>query len=182
MKNALILHGTQGNPRGNWFQWLKKQLQKKGYKVWVPKLPTPGKPRVSRNVKYILANKKWKFNSDSVLVGHSSGPAIILGLLNELPENVVVDKCILVASFTKSDWEPNSELFDYSFDYKNIKTKAKHFIILHSDTDPYTSLDQPRELAGELDAELIIKKGEGHFNLEKGLQYKEFPLLLNLVD
>jgi len=182
MKNVLIVHGTQGSPNGNWFQWLKKQLQNRRYKVWVPKLPTPGKPRISRNVKYILANKKWKFDSESVLIGHSSGPVTILGLLNELPENIIVEKCILVAPFTKSDWEPNSELFDYDFDFENIKKKSRKFIIIHSDTDPYTPLDQPKELARKLGAELIIKKGEGHFNLEKGPQYKKFPLLLDLID
>jgi predicted alpha/beta hydrolase family esterase len=182
MKNVLILHGTLGSPKGNWFQWLKKELQNKGYKVWVPKLPTPYKPRVSRNVKYILDNRKWKFNPESILVGHSSGPVTILGLLNELPDNVMVRKCVLIAPFTKSDWEPNSELFDYDFNFEKIKKKSKEFIILHSDTDPYTPLDQPRELAKKLNAKLIVKKGEGHFNLEKGPQYKKFPFLLNLID
>jgi len=182
MKNVLIVHGTQGSPKGNWFQWLKKQLQDRGYKVWAPRLPVPGRPKISRNVKYIFGNKRWKFNSESVLIGHSSGPVTILGLLNELPENIIVKKCILVAPFTKSDWEPNSELFDYDFDFENIKRKSRKFIIIHSDTDPYTPLDQPKELARKLGAELIIKKGEGHFNLEEGPQYKKFPLLLDLID
>ena len=31
MKNALILHGTQGNSGENWFPWLKKKLEEKGY-------------------------------------------------------------------------------------------------------------------------------------------------------
>ena len=182
MKNAIILHGTLGSPKGNWFQWLKSELQTKGYKVWVPKLPTPAKPRISRNVKYILYNKNWKLNPESILIGHSSGPATILGLLNKLPDGVFVNKCIFVAPFTKSSWEPNSELFDYKFDYKKIKSKAKKFIIIHSDTDPYTPLNQPTDLARKLGAKLIIKKGEGHFNLEKGPQYRKFPFLLTLVD
>lgn len=182
MKNILILHGTQGSPRGNWFQWLRRELQKRKYKVWVPKLPNPGKPRISKNVKYVSANKRWNFNAQSILVGHSSAPLTILGILNELPEGTVVDKCILVAPLTKSDWEPNSELFDYDFDFKKIRTKAKHFIIIHSDTDPYTPLDQPKDLAKKLGAKLIIKKNEGHFNLEKGPQYKKFPFLLDLIN
>lgn len=182
MKNAIVLHGTLGSPRGNWFQWVKKELERKGYKVWVPKLPNPEKPSVTKNVSYILNNKKWKFNSDSILIGHSSGPLTILGILNELPENVVVEKCILVAPFTKSDWEPNSKLFDYNFDFAKIKTKAQRFVVIHSDTDPYTPIDQPTELAKKLDAKLIIKKNEGHFNLERGPQYKEFPYLLTLID
>lgn len=182
MKNAIILHGTLGSPKGNWFQWLKEELKNKGYKVWVPKLPTPGKPKISRNVKYVLSNKRWKFSSDSVLIGHSSAPLTILGILNELPDDIIVNKCIFVAPFTKSDWEPNSELFDYNFDFAKIRSKAKQFIVIHSDTDPYTPLDQPTNLAKKLGARLIIKNNEGHFNLEKGPQYKKFPFLLTLID
>src|SRR3972149_5774879 len=122
MKNALILHGTMGSPRGNWFQWLRKELQMKGWKVWVPMLPKPEKPRVSRNVKYIFSNKNWKFNKNSVLIGHSSGPATILGILNELPEDAVVDKCIFVSAFIEDDWEPNAELFDYKYNFLKIRT------------------------------------------------------------
>lgn len=181
MKNALIVHGTLGSPRGNWFQWLKKQLQNREYKVWVPKLPVSDKPRISRNVKYILGNRKWKFNSKSILIGHSSGPLTILGVLQKIPENIIVDKCILVASFIQSDWEPNKELFDFDFDYQVIKKKAKNFIILHSDNDPYTPSDQPRELAKKLNAKIIIKKGQGHFNLEKGPEYKKFPFILKII-
>lgn len=180
-KNAIILHGTLSSPNGNWFQWLKKQLQKKGYSVWVPKLPKPDKPSVKRNIKYILGNRKWNFNSKSVLIGHSSGPASILGILNELPLGTSVNKCIFVSAFTKSDWSPNSKLFDYKYRFNNIKTKSKKFILIHSDNDPYIPLKQAKSLAEKLDGKLIIKKGQGHFNLEKSPQYKKFPELLKYL-
>lgn len=83
MKNALIVHGTMGSPNGNWFQWLKKELQNDGYRVWVPRLPNPDKPQVSRNVDYILANKRWHFNSDSVLIGHFVWSGYNFGFITE---------------------------------------------------------------------------------------------------
>ena len=181
MKNALILHGTMGSPDGNWFRWLESELVKKGYKVWVPKLQKSEKPRVSENVDYIF-KRKWKFDRDSVLVGHSSSPATIWAILQELPDDVIVSMCIFVSAFIKSDWEANSELFDYKYDWKKIKRHSKKFILIHSDNDPYTPLSQAKMLAKNLNGELIIKEGQGHFNLEKGPEYKKFPFLLKLIE
>ncbi len=186
MKNVLILHGTQANSKSNWLPWLKEELAKKGMKVWLPDLPNPNLPSLKNHVKFILSNKDWKFNKDSIIVGHSSGAIAILAILSELPENVVVDKCILVSYFTKDSpggaWKPNRIFFDYKFDFAKIKKHAKKFIIIHSDNDPYGPLKDVKVLAQKLDAQLIIKKGQGHFNLEKGEEYRQFPFLSGLIE
>lgn len=186
MKNALILHGTQGRPTSNWFVWLKDELGKKGYKVWLPELPNADSPSLQEIVKFIFGNKDWEFNSESIIVGHSSGAIAIMALLTEMPEGVVLDKCILVSYFAKDspggEWEANRNLFDYDFDFAKIKKHAKKFIIIHSDNDPYVPLKGARNLADKLGGELIIKEGQGHFNLEVGPQYKQFPFLLTLLD
>jgi len=145
MKNAIIFHGTEGSPRGNWFQWLKRELTKKGWKVWAPKLPDPNKPKASKDAKYVL--EKWKLNSESVLIAHSSGCAVVLGVLSLLPKDIVINKCILVSVFTESEWEANSDLFDIKFDFAKIKNKAKEFVFIHSDNDPYVPLKQAEDLA-----------------------------------
>lgn len=41
MGEVLIFHGTGGSPKGNWFPWLKKELEEKDYQVFVPQLPHP---------------------------------------------------------------------------------------------------------------------------------------------
>jgi len=182
MKNALILHGTGNNHKGNWFPWLKNELEKKGYKVWVPDLPNSEQANVKRYNKFIFANKDWEFNNDSVIIGHSSGAVAILGLLQKLPDNVRVNRCILVASFMNDFGNPDfSGLFEEPFDFEKIKTKSNKFIIVHSDDDPYCPLSHAEYFAEKLGGELIVKKGQGHFNLEKGPQYKKFPFILSLL-
>lgn len=182
MKNALILHGTGNNPHGNWFPWLKDELEKKGYLVWVPNLPNSAKPNTKNYNDFILGNTRWSFNEKSILIGHSSGAVAMLGLLQELPEGTTVDTCIFVSAFKDNlGSEEFNGLFEKPFDFERIKTKAKKFIFIHSDNDPYCPLEHAKFLAKKLGGELIIKKGQGHFNLEHGPEYKEFPFLLELV-
>jgi len=185
MKNVLIFHGTQANSQSNWFSWLENELRKKRYKTWLPDLPKSNLPDLKTYNQFIFANKNWKFNSDSIMVGHSSGAVAILSILNELPKDVVVGKCILVSYFEKDSpggkWEPNRKLFNYDFDFERIKKHSNKFIIVHSDNDPYAPIEGSKKIAKKLGAKLIIKKGQGHFNLEKGEEYKQFPLLLELI-
>jgi len=62
---------------------LKKELEKEGWKVWVPDLPRADKPNSKRYNKFIFKNNDWKFNRESFLIGHSSGAVAVLGLLPE---------------------------------------------------------------------------------------------------
>jgi predicted alpha/beta hydrolase family esterase len=149
MKNVLILHGTQANSGSNWFSWLRDELKKKGFKVWLPDLPNPNLPSLTGINKFIFANKDWEFNHETIIVGHSSGAIAML--------------------------------FDYDFDFEKIKKHAKKFIIVHSNNDPYGPLEDVKNLAQKLGGELIVKKDQGHFNLEKGKQYRQFPFMLKLI-
>jgi hypothetical protein len=183
MKNALILHGTGNNSQGNWFPWLKKELEKDDWKVWVPDLPDSKNPSVKKINEYIFANKDWQFNEESILVGHSSGAVAILGLLQKLPDDIQVNKCYLIGSF-KDDFglEHLSGLFTKPFDFAKIRKHAKKFILIHSDNDPYCPLDHAEYLSRKLDGELIVIKGQGHFNLENSPKYREFPELLKIIE
>src|SRR3989344_5767772 len=84
MKNVLLLHGSGNNSQGNWFPWLKKELEEKGFKVWVPNLPHADYPDISEWVDFIFSSKNWEFNKESLIIGHSAGATLILGLLKIL--------------------------------------------------------------------------------------------------
>lgn len=181
MKNALILHGTGGNSQDSWCQWLKKELEQKGYKVWTPDLPDSYNPNINRYNQFIFS--QWKFDEDSIIIGHSSGAVAILGILQELPENVVIDKAILVAGF-KNDlgWENIKSLFEKPFDYEKIKKHSKKIILIHSDNDPYVKLEHGVFLKDKLEGKLVILPGQGHFSISTaGEKYREFPELLKYL-
>lgn len=180
MKNALILHGTNNNHTDNWFPWLAQEFRARGYVVWVPDLPQADRPNIDRYNAFIF--DQWQFDDDLIVVGHSSGAVAILGVLQALPKDVVVKKAVMVAGFTDDlDWKPLRNLFVTPFDWNLIKQHAKHIVLFHSDDDPYVPLAHGKRLRDALGAELIVTNGQGHFNLEKGSQYKRFPKLLEKI-
>lgn len=181
MKNALILHGTNSNPTGNWFPWLKSELEKQNYNVFCPDLPQCDKPNTNRYLDFIK-DQGWEFNEESVLIGHSSGAVAILGILQKLEPSIIVDTCILAGAFKDSlGREDLDELFLQPLDFEKIKMHAKRIIFIHSDNDPYCPLPGVKYLAEKLDAKIIVIPGQGHFNLEMGEKYREFPELLKII-
>lgn len=183
MRNALILHGTDGSSKENWFPWLEKELQKNGYKVWTPNLPQANKPNIQRYNEYIFANKEWQFTEETIVIGHSSGAVAILGLLQALPETVKVKACYLVGSF-KNDlgWAALKELFIGPFNFEKIKTKSQLFYFIHSDNDPHCPLEHAEYLHDKIGGELIVLPGQKHFSVGTyGEKYREFPYLLQLI-
>lgn len=182
MKNALILHGTNNDSQKNWFQWLSGELQKRGFKTWVPDLPGADCPNPKIYNEFLL-NSQWDFNSESLIVGHSSGAVEILNLLQHLPDNVSINTAILVGAFMDDLGAGElRHLFDEEFNFEKLKTKAQRFIFIHSDNDPYCPLEHAEYLSEKLGAELIVLPGEAHFSISTaGDKYKEFPLLIELI-
>lgn len=182
MKNALLLHGTSNDHTRNWLPWLKTNLENHGYNVWVPDLPQANKPNIERYNKFVFS--QWKFDTDSIIVGHSSGAVAILGILEQLPPKVQIKKAILVAGFLDYlNTDFLAELFVKPFDFKKIKTKVKKFVFFHSDNDPYVELWQGEKLHKLLGGELIVMKGQAHFSTTtyRGEKYKKFPKLLEKI-
>jgi uncharacterized protein len=181
MKNAIILHGTDAKSSDHWFPWLKTNLESLSYTVWAPDLPQANKPNIQHYNQFIF-DKHFAFNEETVLIGHSSGAVAILGLLQALPDDVIINKAILVGAFRNDlGWDALKELFNEPFDFEKIKKKAKQITLIHSDNDPYIPLEQAEYLKEKLDAELIILTGQGHFNTGSDPKYTKFPYLLEVI-
>lgn len=182
MKNALILHGTGSNSKKNWFPWLKKELGKINYKVWVPDLPGAGEPNVKRYTEFLLSNQ-FDFNQDTIIIGHSSGSVEIFGLLQNLPDGIKIGPVYLVGSFMDDLGRDDLKgLFIEPFDFDVIKEKSRKFVFFHSDDDPYCPLDHAKYLSEKMGGELVIISGQKHFSVStSGEGYREFPELLEKI-
>jgi len=71
MKNALIFHGTGCSPNSYWLPWLKNELEKEGYQVWIPSLPDSDKPDIKKWLPFVMEN--GTFSEETILIGHSAG-------------------------------------------------------------------------------------------------------------
>ena len=176
--NVVIVHGLYSNPQGNWFQWLKEELEKEGHSVHVPKFPTPVNQSLERWMKG-MAKYKERIQSQAVLIGHSLGAAFLLSFL----EKNRASASFLVGGFHRPlglDLDRlNASFIEKEFDWDAIRAHCPKRFMFSSDDDPYISLEVTKELQKKLGAGLIIVKSGKHLNAEAG--YTEFTLLKEMV-
>ena len=178
-KTAAILHGYGGGPASFWYPYLKNELEKKGYEVWLPLLPNTNNPNWEDQSNFILQN--FKFTEDTVLIGHSIGSPLILAVLEKA--TIKIKQAVLVAGTINHFPELPKVSIKESFDWEKIKSNVQDIIFINSDNDPWGFDDKEGKLMyDKLGGTLIIMSGEAHMGSDKFNQpYKEFPFLLNLI-
>src|SRR3989338_3050206 len=82
MKRIFIIHGWDFNPKMNWYPWLKKKLEKEGFKVIVPEMPNTSKPKINEWVSH-LKKVIGKLDENTYFVGHSMGNQTIMRYLEK---------------------------------------------------------------------------------------------------
>jgi predicted alpha/beta hydrolase family esterase len=183
MKNAIILHGTDGSPEHNWFPWLKDKLESKGYNVWTPLLPENHTPN-RRLYNDFLLSSGWDF-TDSIVIGHSSGAISVMNLL--MDERCPKVKLAIMVSAWKGGvplrYEQSNKQFvnlfpPDGFNFELIKQKAHKIEFLHSSNDPYCPLEQAKYLADRLGAGLTVVQNGEHL----GSNYKQLPELWRILE
>lgn len=181
MKTAIILHGTLGSPSGNWFRWLKKELEARDINVWLPQLPHAEQPSLHEWVEFVEKECPFAVNDQTLIVGHSSGAILSLIIAQHSSQPIGSIAAVSVFHDNSLDWEPNNKLFDIDFEWEAICTNVKKLLFLHSDNDPYVPINQAQFVADNCQAELVVIPGQGHFNIEQSSEYKEFPKLLEIM-
>lgn len=179
MKNAIIIHGTEGHPQENWFPWLKHELEQRGYEVSVPQFPSP--PVVAAKLDEwfdVLDDYKDKINEDTLLIGHSLGGVFTLRILEKL-EHPVKGAIMVGAPIGERpilNYDRDVAFSGFDFDWETIKQNASRFVVFQSDDDPYVGIENGKKLAENLGVELNFVPNAGHFNAKAG--YTTFPELL----
>ncbi len=174
MKRVFILHGWRGNPHEPWFVWIKKELEKRKFKVIIPKMPHPATPTIHDWVPF-LKNKVGKVNKNTYFIGHSVGCQTVLRYLKTLKNNEKIGGCVFVAPWMHLDEKTIEEEGEESvkiarpwtkssINFNKVKRHANKFIAIFSDNDPFVPLDNINIFKNKLKAKIIVEHNKGHFD------------------
>jgi len=164
MKRAIIIHYWEGYPEYCWYPWVKENLEKKDFQVFIPEMPETGTPQLN---KWLITTKKIVGQPDknTYLIGHSLGNITILRYLESRQDNEKIGGAILVAGFTDDlGYKEISSFFKKPIDFKKIKNHCDKFITIHSDNDPHVALKYADIFKEKLGAKIIVKRNKGHFS------------------
>jgi predicted alpha/beta hydrolase family esterase len=184
MKRVFLVHGWGGSPQREWFPWLKKELEDRGFTVAVPALPDTENPQINT---WIPALKEAVGipDAETYFVGHSMGCQTIARYLETLDDSIKIGGVVYVGGYFDSltlDEDEEEEIWQawhsVPIDLDRVRQHAPKSIAIFSDNDPYVSLTNKDRFESQLDSKIIIEHNQGHFN---GDAYTEIPSALSAV-
>lgn len=187
MKYIFINHGFMGSNIENWFPWLKSKIDDNNNQVVIPQYPIDKDRHFYSYWKNILdVYKAFNYiNSESIMIGHSSGCMFMIKYLIEY--NIKVSKLILVSGFNnyfsedEDDFHREVNASFYVDDESLIKIKdlCDEVICIYGDNDPYIPQDVFGDFALKLNAKEVVIKDGGHLNKNAG--YETFEEILEYL-
>ncbi len=196
---CVILHGAFGSKDGNWFPWLKKELEKQGSEVFLDQYPVDDwndiekKGRNNTDTNQSLTNWLAHFEKNTlpyldpkkgiVFFGHSLAPVFILHAVDTFNlqlRGAVFASPFLNALINEKTWHfdvVNRTFFKTDFDWKKLKKLIPHSYVLYGTDDPYVPNHLPIYFGTHLESTIIPIENGKHL----GDNFKEFPLLLDLL-
>ena len=181
-KQVYIIHGWSGSPKNFWLDWLGKELDKRGIKAVLPKMPDTDMPIIKSWVEH-LASIVGRPGEDVYFVGHSIGCQTIFRYLETI--NSKVGGVICVAGWfnlpnleTEEEKNIAKKWLETPIDFEKIKSKVKNQIVaIFSDDDPDVPLSDSEEFKNKLGSKIIVEHGRGHFSDDSNT--KELPVVLD---
>ncbi len=185
MKRVFIIHGWDGYPEEGWFPWLKKELESKDFKVFVPAMPNASEPKIETWIPFI-AKLVGEADENTYLIGHSIGCQAIIRYLQTLPEGVKIGGAVFVAGWynlrnleTEEEKRIAGPWVNEPRDDKKIREAVNRAIAIFSDDDPFVVSENQTRWKELIGAKIIIEHNKGHINGEAGI--KELPSILNSI-
>ncbi len=185
MKTAFIIHGYNGDTLYTFGPWLKSELEKKGYTVFLPSFPIRLEATYSswsdimdKYIKYI--------NSDSIVIAHSIGNPFILQYL--VTNNLKIKLYISVAGFCDIFKVPNREDLNKAFvnfaltdaQINKCKELISNRYSLYSDNDYVVPFNILKNFIHRINSVPVFISGTGHMGNRENTV--ELPQIIDIVN
>lgn len=184
-KRVFIIHGWGMTPKSDWLPWLAKNLRERGFSVEVPAMPDTDNPKIAAWVGY-LEEIVRRCDENTYFVGHSIGCQAIMRYLEKLSGDEKAGGAVFVAPWitltglgSEGEKMTSSPWVNTPIDLKKVRARAKRFISIFSDNDPFVPKENWKIFSEKLGSENIIEKRKGHFSDDDGV--KELPVVLEAV-
>lgn len=179
MKRVFVVHRWLGTPKADWYPYVKKEMESRGYIVTVLKMPRTRKPTEKQWVPF-LARAVGTPGAKTYLVGHSAGAITILRYLETLKNSEKIGGCVLVAGWIDDiGYKQLSNFFTKPVKWTKIKKHCRNFAAIHSDNDPYVKMYHGEAFRKHLGAKLVVEHAKGH--LDEDTKIKKLPSVVRAI-
>lgn len=173
MVKAVFAPGNGGSiPQDNWFPGVKEALENHNIQVIAEPFPDPDLARESYWIPFL--RNELKVDSETILVGHSSGAVAAMRFAEHYP----ILGSVLVGAYHTDlgmEKEKTSGYFSRPGDWEKIRTHQEWISLFASQDDPWIPIKEPRYIHQCLQCEYHEYKNQGHFCGD--YVKKEFPEL-----
>lgn len=172
-KRVFIVHRWAGPPKSDWYLWLKNELEKNNFEVYIPAMPHPEEPIIKDWVDCLYKSVD-KPDEKTYFVGHSVGCQTIIRYLERLSSEIKIGGAVFVAGFfsagestlkglTNEEKEIIKPWLETPIDLEKAKLHIPKSIAIFSDNDPYVHLNNQDDFRNNFGSKIIIEHRMGHF-------------------
>lgn len=165
------MHRWAGGPLDDWRPWLKKELEKRGYKVFAPEMPNTEVPVIEKWVHH-LGEVVGIPDADTYFIGHSIGCQAILRYLETV--DTPVGGAIFVAGWFNLENLEDEETREIArpwiktpINLKKVKKILPKSVLIISSDDPYGAFDENKQKFGKIGSESVVLPKAGHVTKAK---------------
>jgi uncharacterized protein len=182
-KRCYIIHGWGGNPNEAWLPWLKNELEKNGFEVYVPEMPDTENPVIKKWVNK-LSEVVNVPDEQTYFVGGSIGCQTIIRYIESIDYRVggavFVAGWFDLTNLEAGEIEIAQPWLETKINFEKVKQNLPTSTIVLSDDDPLVPFEITKEKFKKyLGSEVVEKTGKGHFDKESELPEALTAILKN---
>jgi len=174
MNKALLLHWWWSNSKSNWLPWLKKELERRLFDVYIPNLPNTNNPTLKEQEEYIDIYT-WDFEKWWLIVWHSLWCQLATNFVqkNNINNSTIISVAPTYPHLAKKLWKDIlwdsydmiEKYYNTKIDFNKVNKLNNKFVVFLSDDDPYVNMENAKKYYQNLNnTKFIDFKNKWHFN------------------